>query len=435
MKLLLIAPAGRALRQMKRGLLRFSTLNFALTLPRLAALCPPDVEVRIVDDQLEEIPYDAPVDLVGLTAETPHAPRAYEIAARFRERGIPTLMGGAHATLMPEEALNHVDAVAVGECEEIFGGIIEDARRSNLCRTYRAPQKPSLSHLPPPRLDLLKGGRYLPVAPVEASRGCPFGCTFCMVRYLYGKGVRHRPLGEVVEDIRKAPTKLIFFTDDNVVGDPEYAKQLFAAMIPMKKWWIGQASITMAYDRELLQLAARSGCKGVFVGIESVSQESLLEAHKPQNQASRYKEIIAAFHKHGILVEAGIVTGFDSEDKSIFKRTLEMLSEIGIDLASFKILTPYPGTEFFLQMERDGRIITRNWELYDGEHVTYQPARMTPEELQSGHDWLRREFYRGSSILKRVTRIVRHPLLLLLSAVVNTAFHYIEWEDFEKGCA
>ncbi|MGB9868297.1 MAG: cobalamin-dependent protein, partial [Bacillota bacterium] len=163
MKLLLIAPAGRALRQMKQGLLRFSTLNFALTLPRLAALCPPDVEVRIVDDQLEEIPHDAPVDLVGLTAETPHAPRAYEIAVRFRERGIPTVMGGAHATLMPEEALNHVDAVGVGECEEIFGQIVEDARQSKLCRTYRAPQKPSLSHLPPPRLDLLKGGRYLPV--------------------------------------------------------------------------------------------------------------------------------------------------------------------------------------------------------------------------------------------------------------------------------
>ncbi|WAM36948.1 B12-binding domain-containing radical SAM protein [Caldicellulosiruptor acetigenus] len=411
---------------MKKGILNFSTLNFALTLPRLAVLCPPDVEVKIVDDQIEDIPYDEPVDLVGLTGETPHASRAYEIAAEFRRRGIPVIMGGPHATLMPEEALQHVDAVAIGECEEIFGQIIEDARRGQLKRMYQAPAKPSLEHLPPPRLDLLKGKRYLPITAVETSRGCPFACSFCMVRYMYGRGVRHRPIEEVIADIQRAPTKLIFFTDDNVVGDPEYAKELFRTMIPLKKWWIAQASINMAYDSELLDLARRSGCKGVFVGIESVSQASLQEANKYQNQVTRYREVISTFHKYGILVEAGMVTGFDNEDTSIFPQTFEMLMDIGVDLVSFKILTPYPGTEFFKEMEQAGRILTYNWELYDGEHVTYQPARMTPEELQAGHDWLRRKFYSSSPILKRLFKVSRHPLMLLFSAAVNTAFHFIE---------
>ncbi|WP_052210476.1 radical SAM protein [Thermoanaerobacter sp. YS13] len=432
MRLFLIAPAGRALRQMKRGILRFSTLNFALTLPRLAALCPPDVEVKIIDDQIEDIPYDEPVDLVGLTAETPHAPRAYEIAEEFRRRGIPTIMGGAHATLMPEDALQHVDAVAVGECEEIFGQIIEDAKHGQLKRLYKSTGRPSLENLPQSRLDLLKGKRYLPLTAVETTRGCPFNCAFCMVRYMYGRGVRHRPIGEVIEDIKRAPTKFIFFTDDNVVGDPDYAKELFRAMIPLKKWWIGQASITMAYDSELLDLAQKSGCRGVFVGIESVSQESLENANKYQNQVIQYEEVISTFHKYGILVEAGMVTGFDNEDTSIFPQTFEMLMEIGVDLVSFKILTPYPGTAFFKEMEQAGRILTYNWEMYDGEHVTYKPARMTPEELQKGHDWLRRKFYSTSPILKRLFNIAGHPLMLLFSAVVNTAFHFIEWSDFRK---
>lgn len=426
MKVLLIAPASQALRNMKRGILRFSTLNFALTLPRLAALCPPGVEVEIADDQIEDIPYNTAVDLVGLTAETPHAPRAYEIAEVFRRRGVLTIMGGAHATLMPDEALEHVDAVVVGECEDIFSKIIEDASKGRLERVYQQEDKPSLGKLPRPRTDLLKGSRYLPLSAVESSRGCPFCCNFCMVRYLYGRGSRHRPLEEVVEEIEEKPHKMIFFTDDNIVGNVNYAKELFRAMIPLKKWWIAQASITMAHDRELMELAARSGCKGVFVGIESISQESLQEANKPQNQAKYYKEIISTFHKFGILVEAGIVTGFDSEDKSIFPKTYEMLAEIGIDLASFKILTPYPGTEFFKEMEKAGRILTYNWELYDGEHVTYQPARMTVQELQEGHDWLRKKFYSQAAIFKRLAKKVMSPEQFLLLLAVNVGFYYDE---------
>ncbi|WP_051109289.1 B12-binding domain-containing radical SAM protein [Caldicellulosiruptor sp. F32] len=188
----------------------------------------------------------------------------------------------------------------------------------------------------------------------------------------------------------------------------------------------------MAYDSELLGLAQQSGCKGVFVGIESVSQSSLQEANKYQNQVARYRGVISTFHKHGILVEAGMVTGFDNEDTSIFPQTFEMLRDIGVDLVSFKILTPYPGTEFFKEMEQAGRILTYNWELYDGEHVTYQPARMTPEELQAGHDWLRRKFYSTSPILRRLFNVAKHPLMLLFSAVVNTAFHFIEWSDSKR---
>jgi len=163
------------------------------------------------------------------------------------------------------------------------------------------------------------------------------------------------------------------------------------------------------------------------VGIESVSQDSLHEANKFQNQVAQYKEVISTFHKYGILVEAGMVTGFDNEDKSIFQKTYEMLAKIGVDLVSFKILTPYPGTAFFKEMEQNGRILTYDWDLYDGEHVVYKPALMSPEELQSGHDWLRRRFYTASSIVKRLINVASHPLQFLFSAGVNTAFHFIEW--------
>lgn len=403
MKLLLISPE---LRDSHFRFTRKEARSFwfpRLSLTTIAARTPSDIKVRIVDECVEDIDFNADVDLVGITVMTFLAPRAYEIADRFRARGVKVILGGIHSSMMPEEAKRHADCVVIGEADELWHGVIEDFKGGKLKPFYRMVKFPDLVGLPHPRRDLLKRGTYMTTNCLQTSRGCPFSCDFCSVTIFCGNTFRLRPVKEVVDEVSSIKDRLIVFVDDNIAGNRRYAKELFQALIPLKKVWGSQGSLTLARDPELLELAAKSGCVAMFVGIETLSQENLASANKPFNKVKEYEESIRRFHEYGIMVNAGMIFGFDNDDESVFERTVEFLERNKVELALFNILTPLPGTGFYKRMEAEGRIIDRDWSHYDGRHVVFRPKLMSPETLQNGFYWAYHRFFSMSSIIKRVT--------------------------------
>ena len=379
------------------------TLWFAhLTLTTLAALTPPEIEVKITDENVEPIDFEEEVDLVGVTGMVMHARRAYEIAGRFRERGIPVVMGGPHASSLPQEAKEHVDAVVIGEAEEVWKGLLDDLQNGALKPFYKADAFCSMKGLPHPRLDLLRSEAYNTTQCVQATRGCPHQCDFCHVTHFFGKTYRCRPIEEVVEEVKRLKEDFVVFIDDNIAGNPRYAKELFTQLRPLKKKWASQASITLARDPELLRLAAESGCVSLFLGVESLSPENLKDVHKSFNQVSEFEKDIKVFHDHDIMILAGFIFGFDHDDEGAFERTLRFCEKNRIELPSFFLLTPLPGTPLFEKMESEGRLLHKDWSQYNGATVVFKPKLMTEETLQQGFNWACQEAYSWRSIVKRV---------------------------------
>ncbi len=374
-----------------------------LTLPYVASLVPPNVNVSIVDENVNQtIDFDQPVDLVGITALTMTAPRAYEVAAQFRERGTPVVLGGIHPTVMPEEASQHADALVVGEAEGIWPQLLEDFRQGEMQKLYRRNGPCSLEGLPHPRWDLMDRRAYFTTSVLQATRGCPYNCAFCSVSSVFGNKYRCRPVDEVIAEIETLPGKLMGFVDADITGKPAYAKELFRRLAPYKKIWAGDAGMRVAEDDELLTLAAKSGCKGLFVGFESLSPESLRSVGKSQNTIDRYKDTIKKINDHGISVLAGFVFGFDTDDESVFERTVEFAIDAKILYADFNILCPYPGTRVYRQMLEQGRLIENDWSKYFGMYnVVFRPERMSVDTLREGCLWAWKEFYSTKSILKR----------------------------------
>jgi len=255
-----------------------------LTMPFVAALTPPGHEVVHTDEIVDRVRFDAPVDLVGITAPTPSALHAYALAREFCRRDVPVVIGGPHATALPDEAAHHADAVVVGEAEDTWPRVVEDARRGKLERIYVSSRKASLDGLPAPRWDLIRGRRYGKSVMI-ATRGCPHRCDYCSIPLLYGAGaMRYRPVDEVVREVAASPTRAVVFWDDNIGASPRYAKELFSALAPLGKWWTSQCTANAARDEEFLALAARSGCKALFLGLESISQASLEATNKAHNR-------------------------------------------------------------------------------------------------------------------------------------------------------
>lgn len=374
-----------------------------LTMPYIAALTPPEIEVSISDEMTGPINLENDADLVAITFVTPFAHRAYELSAEFKKRGKTVIFGGPHASLMPQEAKGHCDAVIVGEADETWPLMLEDFKGNNLKPFYRAAP-PSLASLPFARRDLLKKNNYIVPDVVQATRGCPFKCDFCALGLIYGHGQRQRPVDDVIKEIETFERNTFIFWDDNIVGNPGYAKELFRRLAPLKKKWLGQGSLTVTADEGLLQLASKSGCISLFVGVESISQESLETVNKGFNKISRLKDAIKKFHHSGISVFAGMIFGFDTDDKHIFERTVETAVKVAIDGISFSILTPYPGTVLFKKMESEGRMLHYDWSRYNSEHVVFKPKGMTGDELQLGHNWANRNFYSIPSIIKRLAK-------------------------------
>lgn len=375
-----------------------------MNLPILAALTPSDWDVEIHDARVVALDYKQNVDLVGITALTAEIPSAYAIADKFREKGVPVVLGGIHVSALPEEALEHADAVVVGEAEYIWKDLLQDLGRGMLRRVYRAEKLCDMIHMQSPCMRLLDKKMYVNFNVLQATRGCPFDCDYCAVTGVFGRTFRTRPVEEVIADIKSFDARNFFFVDDNLCGDPRYSKEVFKALIPLKKTWGGQTSITFAQDNQLLELYAQSGGQYAFIGFETISEESLAAINKRWGQANAYGEAIRRIHRAGINIVGSFIFGLDDDDPSIFQRTFEFIMEHGIDAVQFHILTPFPGTRLFDTMKAEGRIIDSDWEKYNTCEVVFQPKKMTVKELQDGYYKAYRQTYSNYNIFKRVLR-------------------------------
>ncbi len=396
-----------------------------LNLAMLAALTPPDIEVSLVDDSMEQINFDEQVDLVGISSTTTVASRAYEIAAEYRKRGVKVVLGGTHPTLITHEAIEYADSICIGEAEESWGELLADFKGNKLKRVYRGNGHCNLEDLPIPRRDLFNTKHYLSIDGIQTSRGCPFACNFCAVTVIFGRKYRFRPIEDIMAEVATLKHKYLFFYDDNIVGNPKYAKELFRALIPYKKLWIGQASTTVIKDPELLKLMAKSGCKGLFVGFESLSEENLKRARKGHNNPKQYKEVVKKLHDQGIAISGAFIFGLDGDDKSVFERTLDFTMDVKLDVAQFNWLTPYPGTPIYGHLKKENRLIKSEWWLTGGGlgDIVYHPKMMSADELKEGSRWVRKNFYSTSSIVKRFFGKTRLSLFeLLLYAKVNWGY-------------
>ena len=368
----------------------------------LAALTPSDIDVSITDELVEPINFDNKVDLVGITVSTKTAVRAYEIADDFRSRGVPVVLGGIHPTAVPYEAIQHADAVVIGEAEGVWTQLLEDCGNGKLNKCYRSDKFPTLENLPLPRRELFQRDKYVSLNFLQTSRGCPFACHFCSVSTLYGSGVRLRPVDDVIREIETLEGNELLFIDDNIIGRPEYSKELFTRLIPLKKNWLALASVTIANNEETLKLLQKSGCCGLYIGFETNSVDSLMEAGKGQNVKNNYFETVKRLHDNGIPMIGSFVVGFDSEDKSCFERLLNFCVKSKIDAIDFSILVPYPGTVLYNKLKEENRLIDDHWWLkFEAEDVVYKPKLMTREELYEGLIWITREFYKIVPMLKR----------------------------------
>jgi len=425
MDVLLIAPASGPWHHVGRTRwFNGKTFRFSLlSLLTVAAETPRDVRVEIVDEQIDDIPWEGNWDLIGITCMTAAAPRAYEIARRFRRRGVPVVLGGMHPTFLPDEALEHADAVCVGDAEGVWARIVRDALAGRLAPIYRSEGPARLAGLEPLPRHLVPKRHYGTVQAVQATRGCPHRCAFCAVSAFHDGRFKRRPVGEVVAEIAALPERFFIFVDDSLTADPEYARELFRALRPLGKRWFSQATLGFADDVELVRTAAASGCIGLFVGLETFSERNLVTVDKGFNRVEDYRERIEVLHAHGIGVEAGIVFGFDPDDRGVFRRTLEHLDELEIDMVQASVLTPLPGTPYYDRMR--ARIFDHDWSHYDYHRVVFEPRRMSAEELQAGHDWVTREFYRPRRIARRLARIAgrrRGWRYLPFAAAINGAY-------------
>jgi len=374
-----------------------------LALPLIAALTPGEVDIAIVNDYFETIDYDDPAEVVGLTAMTPQAPRAYEIATEFRRRGKKVVMGGFHASLFPEEAGRYCDAVVVGEAENLWGRVWEDVVAGKLRGVYRSEGHPELAGLPAPRYDLLnRKGYSLLSYPVETTRGCPHGCEFCSVRHFYGGSYRQRPVDEVVRDIRATRSPYIFFTDDNIAAHRAYTMRLLEAIQPLGIVWGSQCNVSACEDEEFLKAARDSGCFSLFLGVESLEQESLDAHGKAFNRVADYSEALGKLSRVGIAASVAMILGMDGDGEKVFERTYEFLTKAKVPIAYFFILAPAPTTALFERLEREGRLLHKDWSRYGGDECVFVPKHLTPERLEEGFWDLYRRFYSVRSIVRRL---------------------------------
>jgi radical SAM superfamily enzyme YgiQ (UPF0313 family) len=375
-----------------------------LTLPLLAGLAGVDFQVTVYDEDIEDLPNHIDADFIGITAITPQAYRAYELADSFRRRGVPVILGGLHPSFFPEEAGAHADALVIGEAETIWPELAADMLAGTLKPRYTATTRHNLKGLPMARRDVLKEGAYSFPNAIMASRGCPFNCDYCSVTQYWGRTYRCRPVAEVIAELSTMPDHHLVFVDDNICGNPAYARELFRAMIPLKKNWIGQGSITLAKDPELLDLAAASGLSWLFIGIESINPHNLRDMGKKINKVEEYAASIRTFRDRGMNVLCSFMIGMDHDDKDTFRHTLSFCEENRVSGANFYIYTPMPGTRIFAKMEAEGRLLHKNWAKYDANHVVFQPLNMSPEELLQGFLWLYNSFYSLPSLWKRLDK-------------------------------
>ncbi len=415
MKILLIHPQNY-LQRHATGIYGRSLRYAPLTMPTLKALIPPELEteVRIVDEMVEDLDFNTSADLVGITAITGTANRAFAIADRFRAKGVTVVLGGVHPTLRTEESLLHADAVVKGYAERSWPALLRDFAAGRLEKVYEDTEPFDPSLIVAPDRSLIHRRDYLGWCTVEMSRGCSNKCDFCISHRFHPNYICRR-IEDVISEVKSLRSKIVFFLDPNLIGDKGHAKAFFTELAKLNKWWVGCASLDIVDDPELLSLMTKSGCRGLLMGFESVRQEALESSHKTKNIGKQYSDVVDILHDHGILVQACFVFGFDTDDPTVFEEASEYIINAKFDLPQISIYTPFPGTPVFDRLEKEGRIITRNWSLYNGQNVVFRPMNMTAEQLAQGTDLVRKGAYSWGALSKRlfVKPLWVKPLVLL----------------------
>lgn len=421
MKIALISPAGAMHRY--NGMFHKGLHYAPITLALLAALVPKELnaEVVIYDETAEAIPLDCDADVIAITCITGTSSRCYRYADYFRSKGKTVLLGGVHPSLMPEEAAAHADAVLTGLGEKSFPQALLDVRDGCLKKRYDGGGCADIANRPLPRKDLLNKKKYITLNTVEAVRGCNHSCTFCAYPAAFGKRIITRPVGDVIAEIKSFKGKEVIFPDVNLIADVNYAKELFTAMIPLKKWWFGLTTTAIGNSDELLELFRKSGCKGLLIGFESVNQETQKDIHKGVNRVDTYVALMDKLHRQGIMVMGCFAFGADGDGPDVFRRTVELCVKAKIDLPRFSIITPFPNTDFYRELESEGRIIERDFAMYDVEHCVFKPKQMTKEELEKGTAWAWKEAYTVKNIFKRLD-LKRVRTLKSVYALVNAGY-------------
>jgi radical SAM superfamily enzyme YgiQ (UPF0313 family) len=368
----------------------------------VAAAIPPErYEVRLTDENIEDIDFDCACDLVGISAMTAYVNRGYEIADRFRARGVPVVMGGVHPSFMPEEALRHCDAVVIGEAELVIPRLLDDLEDRRLKGTYRAAGLHPMIGLNMPRYDLLKRNRYVNTTFVQTSRGCHQGCTFCAEPLMNGLKFRYRPVEEVVREVDNCGSRIISINDADFFGTAERPKEVMRALIGRGIQWQAGVTSKLAQDDRMLELAARSGCTMLSIGFESISRATLKSVHKHVNRPEQFAALVEKVHSYGIMVFGLFMFGFDGDDEDAFQATAKFNIEADYDACAYSVLTPYPGTLTWYEMKKQNRIVSFDWQKYDQGNVVYRPARMSGEALRLGHISAYQTFYSPPSIARR----------------------------------
>ncbi len=384
-------------------------ISYLLAIPTLASLTPLHHEIRVFDENIEEIDYGWPADLAGISVRTMFAKRAYTIAARYRRLGVKTVLGGIHPSMCTEEALEHCDCVVAGEAEEVWGTLLKDAEEGTLKRLYSAGAHADLKASPATARDSLSRTRYLQDI-VQTTKGCPYHCEFCSVYAFDGQKIRSRGIDTVLDEIRditehRPPYKkknAIFFADDNIIADKRYARELFKALKPHNINWSCQASINLSREDEILGLMRDSGCGAVLIGFESISKKNLEAMHKQINQRFDYAEAVRKIQSFGIMVHSAFIVGYDFDSGTTFDELIAFLRETNLLMPLVNVLTPFPGTELFKRLEKEGRILHKDWDKYDAKHVVFRHPALLPGELKDGYMRVIRDAYSFDSIWRKL---------------------------------
>jgi radical SAM superfamily enzyme YgiQ (UPF0313 family) len=418
-----------------------------LALPLLASLIPEEHEIKVIDECVDRIKFDDPVDLIFISSFTSNVTRGYEIADKYRSLGVSVIMGGIHVSFLPDEALEHADAVCIGEGENLVKEIINDFKNNALKKKYKCDHRTDLSKLPFPQRKYIKMRHYPVPNTVQATRGCPFGCEYCTVTHFYGRSYRFRPVSEVIAELRsiletaRGLDRFVFFVDDNLLVKRTYAHELLKEFKKIKNFgWTCMMNISVAKDEEMLKLIKDTNCVNIFLGLESISQDMLKKVGKKHNTVAEYEYLIGKLHDYDIPLNCAFMFGFDDDDPGVFERTYEFAQRNAIDVGTFSILTPYPGTTIYKKFEEQGRLLTKDWRKYDSSHVVFEPRGMSAKELRDGLHWLWREYYTDKSIQERLELSpstmkpsIHGPIIIFKGIVVKDIERIMEEEKQLQG--
>ena len=401
MKVKMILPALTEARSPLFRPIKYSLFP-PLGLATLAGYLPADTDVTIQDEHVEKLDLEDDPDLVIIQVYITNASRAYRYADHYRKRGVHVCLGGLHVTSLPDEAAIHADTIFLGPGEDTFPEFLRDFAARHPKPRYHAPLKRDLDRLPPIRRDLIKRHLYLVPNSISVTRGCPHHCDFCYKDAFFGNGTGFytRKVDEALAEIEAMPGKHVYFLDDHLFGHPRFAAALFDGMKGMGRVFQGASTVASILNPDLLEKAAEAGMRSVFVGFENLNPDNMRSHGKTQNLGRDYNQAIRRAREHGLMINGSFVFGMDGDGPDVFARTTDWAIGQGIETATFHVMTPYPGTALYQRMERGGRLLHREWDLYDTRHAVFRPARMTPHELETGYQNAYRQFYTIPNILR-----------------------------------